>query len=846
MAGPSTSIPPLDLTEIEKIAGFDAAIKAAQVEIFEGVVHEQDLLPGEILHEQGESITHVWVIVSGAVAESRREQAGNGRPGVWLARTVGPGAWLGIYDYLFETSTYSTRAVAQEACHLVALDVSDLGRLIYLAPDLRKALADFATISRLRTIPTLRDVPLVGLGMLAEASTTVSLAMGDPFYRVGESVDTIAFIDQGQIVTEEGSDGEKHWIGNGGAVAAAAAVTRAGPVGERPMDHTASAALPTVLITIPHQAFRQIAGFTPDPVVLREQRLREETVFRLAMFDKFTDEQRRHLIGYFSYNRYPLHHLLVQQNEGADSLWVLMEGSRAEVRALDDGGKKLAPTVAHGPTYFAETALLGEFPARSTVEAIAGSEWMRLHWYDFEQYDIIEPQNLRGELGIPDPQAGIIYGKEARRRYTWLEPGETVIYFTRRHWVGFLRKNLPSLIIMLILAALAILTAATPGVNPYVLATMIVLGVLGVLAFIWGVIDYYNDWLVVTNRRVYHQEKLILVNQWHKEAPLEHIQNVDYERNLIGRLLNFGTLLIRTAGSYGDISFTYATHFNEVDNAVREQRAQRKRSTTAQNKLKINRTLEDRLGLLVEPPSRIFSGKLEGNVKTGWQQRFAQRAGATVTKGSDDRIVWRQHWMALVGRIGWVFWIPFLLAIMIGIFWYVNEIRAPEEVIATTSIIEVFLGLAVIAFLLRLGWVIIDWYNDTYEVTKTTVINLKQLPFGLRQQRRSAGLGQVQNVEMRIPSPIHLLFNFGTVTIQTAAEDGALVFSSVPDPRFVSGEISRRIEQFQRSAEEEQTRRRMEDLPDWFEMYNRMNAGNQPQQPGAFPSPPPVRPTSRS
>lgn len=99
---------------------------------------------------------------------------------------------------------------------------------------------------------------------------------------------------------------------------------------------------------------------------------------------------------------------------------------------------------------------------------------------------------------------------------------------------------------------------------------------------------------------------------------------------------------------------------------------------------------------------------------------------------------------------------------------------------------------------------------------------------------------------MRIPSPIHLLFDYGTVTIQTAAEDGALIFSSVPNPRFVASEISRRIEDFQHSAEEEQARRRMEDLPDWFEMYNRMNASNQSQQPGVFPSPPPARPTSRS
>lgn len=848
MAGPDRSAPTLDPAAIAQIAGFDAAYKAASPQVFAGVARDQHLQAGEILHNQDEALTHVWVLVEGTIAEMRRDASGS-KARVWLKRTVGPGAWLGIYDYLFETVKYRTRAVAQEPCRLIALEMSDLGRMIYQAPQLRQVLANFPLISRLRTLPTLRDVEVVGLGMLAEAVAPADLVTDELLYGTGDPCDYIAFIDQGQMLLAEGPDGLRRWVGNGGAVGVSAAVNERGPAGERVMDHQATAALPTRLLKVPHRAFCDICGFIPDPVVLAEQKLREETVANLAIVGQFSEEQKRHLTGYFSYCRYPVHHLLLQQNEGADSLWVLLDGSLAEVRALDKDGRKLMPTVARGPTYFAETALLGEFPARSTVEAVAGSEWLRLHWVDFEQFDIVEPMDLREKLLIPDPQQGIVYGKAARKRYTWLEPGETVVYFTRRHWVGFLRKNLPSMFITALLALLAFITVITPGVNPYVLATMIVLGVLGVLAFIWGVIDYYNDWLVVTNRRVYHQEQLIFVNQWHKEAPLEQIQNVDYERNVIGRLLNFGTLQIQTAGSYGDVSFTYATHFNEVDKAVREQRAQRQRSTIAQNKLKINRQLEDRLGLLVEPPSRVFTGKLEGNIKTGWQQRFAQRAGAAVIKESDERIVWRQHWMALVGRIGWVFWVPFLIVMMGFISWYVGQIRTTAEIELTTNVIEWILGLTVVAFVLRFIWVAIDWYNDTYELTKTDVVNMKQLPFGLRQQRRSAGLGRIQNVEMRIPSPLHLLFDYGTVTIQTAAEDGALVFRSVPNPRFVASEISRRIEAFQHATEEEQARRRMEDLPDWFEMYNRMDSHNETRRKALFPPPPstpPPPPTSRN
>ena len=73
---------------------------------------------------------------------------------------------------------------------------------------------------------------------------------------------------------------------------------------------------------------------------------------------------------------------------------------------------------------------------------------------------------------------------------------------------------------------------------------------------VWGVVDYRNDWLVVTNRRVVYQEKLLFVHAWRKEAPLEQIQSVDFLRNFVGRWLGYGTLIVRTAGTPGESRLT--------------------------------------------------------------------------------------------------------------------------------------------------------------------------------------------------------------------------------------------------------------------------------------------------
>jgi alkanesulfonate monooxygenase SsuD/methylene tetrahydromethanopterin reductase-like flavin-dependent oxidoreductase (luciferase family) len=75
---------------------------------------------------------------------------------------------------------------------------------------------------------------------------------------------------------------------------------------------------------------------------------------------------------------------------------------------------------------------------------------------------------------------------------------------------------------------------------------------------------------------------------------------------------------------------------------------------------------------------------------------------------------------------------------------------------------------------------------------------------------------------MSIPSPLHWLFNFGNVNCQTAAEAGDFIFFAVPDPRAVAEEILARIERYRRREEDDAVRKRNQELPDWFEMYNRL------------------------
>ncbi|MCB0052320.1 MAG: PH domain-containing protein, partial [Caldilinea sp.] len=142
-----------------------------------------------------------------------------------------------------------------------------------------------------------------------------------------------------------------------------------------------------------------------------------------------------------------------------------------------------------------------------------------------------------------------------------------------------------------------------------------------------------------------------------------------------------------------------------------------------------------------------------------------------------------------------------------------------HTVVNTLTVVGVIATLIALA---RVIWVVADWRNDTYEVSDDEIAHVDRVPLGLSEDRMSAGLGRIQNVSMSIPSPIHWLFNFGNVTCQTAAEVGAFVFFAVPDPRAVAQEIQSRMERYRRQDEIESARKRSQELPDWFEMYNRI------------------------
>lgn len=788
----------------------------------------------QLLFEQNTQLSTIFYVLEGSLYQSRITDQGAGQR-MSLRTTLQKGRIAGLYDMLYRLP-HSATVRAVETTTVLAINAMEIRRLLTTYPNLRSQITPADVIERLRTIPFFAEQNIIEICSLAAACVTQEYSKGDILYNAGEELEDFYIIHQGQIHLTGGENAD-YWLGNGN-------VLGIGEIGTSPYlpiiaGYTAKVTAPTTLFVVKRETLLGVMAV--DPAVTG-RKLREEitdTVNRLTVFREYSDVNKRKLMGYMSYfSVADKRRLLMQQDELADSFWVLMPSRKATVSAVDGGGKAIANTQLSGPTYFNELSLRVLRPVKSTVDAEVNSQWLRLHRRDFQVFIKETDKDLLRNLVLSEDLKAKDDDKE-RKRYPWLQDGEEVRIDKRRHWIALARlAMIPfSATLVLVIVWLATLFLFTPllWVQLAIFGPLL-LGLIGVWA--WAIADYLNDYLIVTNLRVMNQEKVVLFSETRKSASLSQVQNVDVNKNFLGNLLGFGDVTIQTSGATGAILFDRVSNGEAIRDAINSMRGRQNDHRDAGEKIVIQQVLEERLGIGLDIPARVRTDDEEVLRDQGEGSRLLNLIGISKNEKSEkwtetQKIVWRKHWFILGGHI-----MPALILFLVSFIFIVATVvgaaaipllrNFSDVIIATLAIPAVLVWLGSIAWG---GWIWADWRNDTYEIDGNEVFDVEKTPLFTGENKRSARLGDIENVQLDIPSPIHYILNFGNVVLQTAAADGNLTFDHVPNPRAVAEEIRRRIARFEREQEEKQARKNAADLPVWFETYNRLDS-NQSNEEG--------------
>jgi uncharacterized membrane protein YdbT with pleckstrin-like domain len=572
-----------------------------------------------------------------------------------------------------------------------------------------------------------------------------------------------------------------------------------------------------------------VIAFFPDTA-----RNMENVPELVQQVELFRDVERRNLIqltGLFERILFDRDDYLVHQGE-AGTRFYLLESGRASMWYTDSAGARRMVRQLEPGDYLGISSLFFQDIRDISVRVAEGSTFLSLERDRFLDYLKAHPQ-VKKTLRVP----AAVQKRLGAPRFKWMTPDEFTVFFaTKTRWALVPGELLP----LAVLAAFLI-TAALLNRWLLVIPGPVIAVPLGLLK--WQ--DWRNDHYVVTNKRVAHHESRLLALQVQvHQAPLHRIQNVTaLKPNPLAQVLNFGTLVIETAGTEGSIAFRHLGNpancqqiiFDQIEQsqaiAMASEQAAIRQAITEQ--VRPGETSAPEIESLEEPaPDRILYTSGEAVWDLGAAPQPEQQPPPEDRPSSarlkrifslfmprfrvekNGIVTWFKHPFILIRQT----WKPLLLLLLTmagAIYWAIAGGDSPDLIILALLVVWC-------VSLLWLFWQYEDWHNDIFQMTATHLIDIDRLPLGFRESKRQAPLEQVQNINAVTPNLWARLFNYGNVIIETAGPSGDLVFEWVTRPQAVQAEIFGKIEAMRKQRQADEQKRKSEEMARWFSVYHRM------------------------
>jgi CRP-like cAMP-binding protein/membrane protein YdbS with pleckstrin-like domain len=250
-------------------------------------------------------------------------------------------------------------------------------------------------------------------------------------------------------------------------------------------------------------------------------------------------------------------------------------------------------------TTIPEPAYVQELIQRASVQARSGLQIQRRESIRQQLEDQFFPERLkpstpRSVLIQPEPEPEQpARGSRFRTPRGWLprfeiREGDRIIW--RKHWINLLQRTGIQFFVFLLAAyllfsfALAFVTESfglTPVLLPpvswvsfqgWLFLTMLVLAIPASLWFIYQYVDWRNDVYIVTDDEVIDVERQLAIfpfffifTESRRQASLANVQYVDLRiPHPIAMVLNYGHVIVQTAGAEGTLDFLFVSNPRRV------------------------------------------------------------------------------------------------------------------------------------------------------------------------------------------------------------------------------------------------------------------------------------------
>lgn len=496
--------------------------------------------------------------------------------------------------------------------------------------------------------------------------------------------------------------------------------------------------------------------------------------------------------------------VIYKQGTRSDGLYFIFQGD-VQLQSTDENGEIKPTLTLHRGDFFGELEVCDPQPRLTSVEAQAKTIVLRWERKSLEIFLETHPRLL----------ARLCYTSRSRKRalaqsFAWLHENETIYILERRH-PALLAQAL-ILPVLMILGGLPTFIWAILSAQSTWLLVGILLFIAGALLTIWRVIDWRNDFYLLTNHRAIWLEKVVGMYENRQETPLHWVLSVGVSSHFIGRMLNFGDILIRTYT--GSMTFENVGETQFFLSILEEhwQRLQQQRIETDRE------TMIEALSARLQSPDSIpLENQESGNMEPGlmiddaFRQAGLDHWSLRLRFEEEGIITYRKHWAVLAKQLLLPSVTLLLTLAVIG-----TRLVGSFLMIPRASYL-LYAGIAAILALLWWLYRFIDWANEIYQITPTHIVAVNKTPFA-RETRKVAPLENILGTEVEQKGLLGLLLNYGNVIANVGTFQ--FVFAGILKPGAVQQDIARAQDAFlQRKQESEHIQRRAE-VVEWISTYH--------------------------
>ena len=514
---------------------------------------------------------------------------------------------------------------------------------------------------------------------------------------------------------------------------------------------------------------------------------------------------------------------ITSQGEEAGHFFLIMSG---QLRALDISTRKLLNYMIRGD-FFGTRALLGDRRRTATVETVTQA---KIAVFNENDWRWLLNKNAGFRTLFEEMENQRI--SQSAIDFPGRQPDEVVVISTKRHFVAFLAK-LPLPLALLIAPILFFLGAELLGIRflEVIVDTLSLIATLpffivATLLTVYHYFDWRNDDLIVTTKRVIHIERILFYGEQRRDAPLTRVEDVLTLSDIFDYIFDSDSLIITTAGA-GKIAIDHIRRAPEVRGAILEQAKFAKQRFAEADVSALQRNMAKNLGLQDELPKNTLpvaepEWNEDGQQSTthhysGVVDYFIPRVKEIDKQGNSTVITWRKHRFVLLVNI---LKPTFALIILFYLF-----------LVVALPLLQVLIGLGILASFFWYLWEYDDWRRDLYQVTDTHIIDIDSAAFRLRKSRRDGSFDKIQNVYTEVPNLFYKLLNMGNVIIETAGSEGRFTFRKVYNPTAVNKEIFNRWAIYQQRQHERQRDTTNQEVMEILKEYHRITTrfANRPQ-----------------